>query len=403
MSYDKLINDYFDGNLNESGQELLFNEIANNSETRSDFNQLFAIKHSIINDKHAFVPNPSTSEDLFTNLGINSDSEKSKKIGFWSLYKSNILVSLVSALATAIIMYLLLFDGKDYFRNKNSQVPIISSYYSSDKPYLEIEVPIDNETSDVNINTSQTRYMNEINKLNDRYNEIYNQMVLLEIQNDSLNSPKKNTPVPNNKETVNFAINEKSVFQSNFIIDPNHHNYSNKLNFTPLNVYKSKDKRNVKIEAAIGRYYQNISTDFLERNNAFTDNIRISGLYNLSEEYSMGLDLRQENFYQEFTDLDNNSQNILYQQQPTVYSASLIFRYSPDYLKFFEVSPNVDLTFGASNIGELARIGFGFDYNLFSNTYFYLKSDYTFLSFYHKDINFSSNKLGTHIGLGVEF
>jgi hypothetical protein len=159
----------------------------------------------------------------------------------------------------------------------------------------------------------------------------------------------------------------------------------------------------IKLEAALGRYFQTIGPDFVERNNTFSDNLRLSGLYNLSREYSIGLDLRQENFYQEFTDVNTEGNEVLYQQQPVVYSGSLLFSYSPEFMEFLQVRPNIDLSVGFTNIGELARIGVGFDYYFLGNTYFYLKSDYTFLSFFHKDINFSSNKVGTHLGLGIEF
>ncbi len=77
MNHDNLINEYFDGNLDSTNQELLFSELSNNEELRYDFNQLFAMKLAIGKDTAAFVPAVSTSETLFTNLGIAGASSTS--------------------------------------------------------------------------------------------------------------------------------------------------------------------------------------------------------------------------------------------------------------------------------------------------------------------------------------
>ncbi|PKL81148.1 MAG: hypothetical protein CVV25_01535 [Ignavibacteriae bacterium HGW-Ignavibacteriae-4] len=418
MKHENLINEYFDGNLDSTNQELLFNELASSEELRYDFNQLFAMKMAIGKDTAAFVPAISSTEALFANLGIAGTTSSNSLAGFWTLYKAPILTGLMATMATALVMLWLLPIGSGSNNSEKSRIPVVSSY-SYDTADLTLELPEEknNESNGALIQNRELNKTKELNKivsvnarLNSQLNNLQNQIASLNSITNMLREENKALELSTNQQTNSeLNINKKTmgdnpntVFQSNFVEQPNSFS-SNNANFIINNFNTYNPETSIKLEAALGRYFQNIGSDFVERNNTFSDNLRVSGLYNLSREYSIGLDLRQENFYQEFTDISNSGQKLIYQQQPTVYSASMIFRYAPEYLEFLQVRPNIDLSVGATNIGELARIGVGLDYYLFGNTYFYFKSDYTFLSYYHKNINFSSNKYGTHLGIGVEF
>lgn len=418
MNHDNLINEYFDGNLDSANQELLFSELSNSEELRYDFNQLFAIKLAIGKDTAAFVPAVSSTEALFTSLGIAGAVGSNSIAGFWALHRAPLVTGLIATVTTALVMFWLLPIGSGGSKFENNNIPIVSSY-SYDTADLIIELPeersiesnVKNEQNMVVIGSKERkRIISENTRLNKQLKNLQNQVARLSSTTNKLSEENKELKLYNNQITESkLNLNKKriennvnTVFQSNFVEQPNSFS-SNNTNFVFNNISTYNSETSIKLEAALGRYFQNIGPDFIERNNTFTDNLRISGLYNLSKEYSVGIDLRQENFYQEFTDISNEGQKIIYQQQPTVYSASMLFRYSPEYLEFLQIRPNIDLSVGATNIGELARVGIGLDYYLFGNTYFYFKSDYTFLSYYHKNINFSSNKFGSHIGIGVEF
>lgn len=408
-----MINEYFDGDLEGPNQEVLFGEIAKNEDLRYDFNQLFAMKMAIGKDTAAFVPRTESADAIFSSLGIASVS--SSKFGFLTNNKKQIYTGILTTLATILIMLWLLKWGNSEY---NANIPVVSSI-SMDAPSLTMEIPVEkidaiNQDKAIveraisqdyktiiahnnNLNTHLDMLALDNKKLRADNRSIRNSYAQLAEQNNLEN----NNSISTNNELLNSEYN--SVFESNFVQTPNSLLSKNGNNYIFNNSGVYNPETSIKLEAAVGRYFQNIGTDFIERNNTFSDNLRLTGLYNLSREYSIGLDLRQENFYQEFTDINQSGNKVLYQQQPVVYSGSLIFRYSPQFIEFLNVKPNIDLSVGITNIGELARIGFGVDYYLFGNTYFYFKSDYTFLSYYHKNINFSSNKFGTHVGVGIEF
>lgn len=405
-----MINEYFDGNLDSPNQEFLFEEIAKNEDLRYDFNQQFAMKLAIGKDTAAFVPRTQTTDALFSSLGIAGAS--ASKFGFLPANKKQIFTGIFSTLATVLIMLWLLPLGYSSSEVNINEIPVVSSV-SYDAPNLTIELPeaVVKESSSskgiLNNENINNKSAEKISQLQSRLiaSENKNKHIIEENNNLRLALDNKNNETVQNNNQNDFYANEEynTVFESNFVGKPNNLNTNMGTNYIINNNVAYNPDASIKLEAAIGRYFQNIGNDFIERNNTFSDNLRVSGLYNLSREYSIGLDMRQENFYQEFTDVNELGNKVLYQQQPVVYSGSLLFRYSPEYLEFFKVRPNVDLSVGVTNIGELARIGVGFDYYFLGNTYFYLKSDYTFLSFFHKDINFSSNKVGTHLGLGIEF
>lgn len=414
MNKENLINDYFDGKLDSPNQELLFGELSNSEELRYAFNQLFALKLAISKDITAFVPKSETTNALFTKLGISTIPSENSSFGlFFSKYKKQFLTGAFTSLATVLVMLWLFPKGNSthVIKQHNMDIPWISS---TEKEYKNL-------TSQQQIDDNNYKYDNEISLLkfeNKKISSIINHLTkennLLKSKNDNLNKAIaiiddkydniKSKPITQQQRSPERQKEYATVFQSNFVS----YNNPNSINtFTPNFIYFNNvdvsTNKMLRLEASVGKYFQSIGNGFIDRNNSFTDNLRINSLYNLSNEFSLGIDLRQENFYQEFTDVTNKGEEILYQQQPTVYSGSLLFRYYPEYLKYFQFNPNVELSIGISNVGELARIGVGFDYYFVGNTYFYFKSDYSFLSYYHKNINFSSSKIGSHIGLGIEF
>lgn len=414
MNKESLINDYFDGNLDSSNQEILFSELTNSEEMRYAFNQLFALKLAISKDITAFVPTSDTTNTLFAKLGISAIPSENNSFGlFFSKYGKQFLTSAFTCLATVLVMLWLFPKGNStHINNKyNKDIPLVSSSEKVQK----------NSVSRPATDANSYKYDNEIsllkfdnNKLYGLVNSLTNENNLLKSQNNNLNKAlaiinDKLDNINSKSHSLQQLSPEKqeeyaSVFQSNFVSNNNPNSINSFTpNFIYLNSGEAGNNKTLRLEASVGRYFQSIGKGFIDRNNTFTDNLRINGLYNLSNEFALGIDLRQENFYQEFTGVTNKGEEILYQQQPTVYSGSLLFRYYPEYLNYYQFNPSLELSIGISNIGELARIGVGFDYYLLGNTYFYLKSDYSFLSFYHKNINFSSSKIGTHIGLGVEF
>ena len=331
MQYDNMINEYFDGNLDSTNQEFLFAEMAKNEDMRYDFNQQFAMKMAIGKDTAAFVPRTETTDALFSTLGIAGAS--ATKLGFLATNKKQIFTGFFTTLATVLIMLWLLPLGDSSLEISRNEIPVISSY-DVNLSVLTIEVPKEENNEAVPILPSpnknamlnlyhQEQYLYLSNEVADLNSQLLaakseNQRIMNENNNlkSSLIDITTQPTVSNEQKDIYADENYSTVFQSNFVEIPNNLNTNTSTNFTINNNVAYNPETSIKLEAAVGRYFQALGTDFIERNNTFSDNLRVSGLYNLSREYSIGVDMRQENFYQEFTDVNDQGNKVLYQQQP---------------------------------------------------------------------------------------
>jgi predicted AAA+ superfamily ATPase len=70
--YSQLLNQLLDGELEQSSEAVLYSELANNNELRSEFRDLLKIKNSIKHDNEAFTTPLNTTTALFSSLGFSS-------------------------------------------------------------------------------------------------------------------------------------------------------------------------------------------------------------------------------------------------------------------------------------------------------------------------------------------
>ncbi|MFC2130213.1 hypothetical protein ACFLSQ_02140 [Bacteroidota bacterium] len=70
MSYSKLIHEYLDGQLNMVREDVLFAELAQNSELRVDFNQQVQLQNVALSDMRTISPPADSTNVIFSSLGF---------------------------------------------------------------------------------------------------------------------------------------------------------------------------------------------------------------------------------------------------------------------------------------------------------------------------------------------
>jgi len=114
----------------------------------------------------------------------------------------------------------------------------------------------------------------------------------------------------------------------------------------------------------------------------------------------VGIDMRQEYFYQEYEGLERGV-NYKYMQHPNLFSTGLVAK-----LRFMEISglnSFVQAYLGGNEAGPVGRMMYGLEYSPSSDYHFILGVEGSLLGYYHGDQYFYTPKIGLHYGIGFNF
>jgi hypothetical protein len=132
-----------------------------------------------------------------------------------------------------------------------------------------------------------------------------------------------------------------------------------------------------------------------ERYMNFT-NMGIALYYNISDNFKIGADLRQETFHQVYEGNDKK-----YWQQPNFTTLCGFIRYSINDLGILHPFFQVDA--GANYVGPVLRGQLGIEYSPYPSISFILGGEYSYLSFHHDSQYFGAHKLNFNYGVNLNF
>lgn len=416
------INDFAEGTLNPDLEVNLFNELSKNEELRQELKHHILINNTTKFDKKAFMPAADTTLSLFSKMGFSTLSNESPT--FWQKYKQGIISSLVSASLVAFLFLLFMNPySNSNFNNTNNitltkkvEIPnfpisankeIIKSNQNSFQPKFE------------NSSTNQIKYVYNTMYIYDStiieknvllYNElkILKNKLSLAINNSektSYNYDKQNEIIKLQDELYklhNNSLANKKVDNVNLrtqVPDLN----SNFDNSPKVNLLKQESDMGLILELGMSKDYYTTQENIKPKDIQLLNKSRISLMYKLSNELALGYEMRRENFYLVYNHISNDNQFYIYEQQPNFVSHSIILKYSPNILKFYNINPYISLVGGGNSAGELGRIILGLDCSIYNNNYLYINTDYNFLNYTHESIKYTTSKYGLQLGLGVKF
>jgi hypothetical protein len=115
----------------------------------------------------------------------------------------------------------------------------------------------------------------------------------------------------------------------------------------------------------------------------------------------LGLDFRQENFYQIFTGTNEVNEQYEYRQNPTYFSLALSGRFTFFRSNAFEGIAQGQI--GSTETGIVTRGMIGIQYSPYIDIFFLLGGEAGVLTYKHQNNIFNSNKIGIIYGLGYNF
>jgi hypothetical protein len=402
-------------------EDVLFAELAKNSDLRIEFNQQVQLQNVAMTDMRTITPPAESTNSIFSSLGFSIPSKEymnriaakpanalqmSKTaggaiIGFWKKYAVTVAAIILTAgLTTSVFM---LTDDR---------------FATTDKPVLT-----QNVEKDIPVMSSQTTVTDNITQRQQRTNFAGSFAKQTNAENNS-NSVVKEEPVSIAKTDINSLNSSQNIdiisaYRNDFnassinqqMIDPLAELFNlkparnfNDGNFALLISYPNTSPSNV-----------NISNNLV---NNFETNVNITALYKIGDNWYVGASLGKENFAMNFNrDLYGEKNN--QQQNPALFYYGLTARYSAnlDNLIGLNVSqfakPYLQLYAGSTSmLGFLGSGQLGITLTPYNNIA--LNLGYEVKSFYYQVSSINTNnvvnnklentiKNGLVFGLGMSF
>lgn len=420
MEKELLIHEFLDGTLKSEKEAELFSLLASSEEAKIEFKKQLAVKTTIKGDTAAFTAPASSAVSIFSELGISSALGAGAIAGasqaggfskFWAAYQQGVITFLGTALSAVIIYFTLDFGfGGDSSQEITKSEPQKIIEYK-DKIIEQFVFTNDPEK------LSGDEKQNAINSQN-RFNALQNEIYSLRNQNNELQ--KKLSNYLNSDQFVEIDSKEGIEEQKSFLkIGSSDYAVNNSINLNiqtnfaaqPINSPDFNFQQSRSLQRFVLPYNLEITSmnDFFldQTNNQLTgnnfDNLRLELSMNVNGNWSFGLDLRNENFYQKYNYIIDGQPYIL-EQNPNFYVYSGLIKYSPDFVKGeilgIDQEPFAQITLGAGTPGPVGRLMIGTKFDVFNGLYLKTGLEYSYLNYTQDNLNYQSDKISLQLGIG---
>lgn len=406
MDYNSLIHEFLEGGLSKTREDELFAQFSSNEELRGELRNSINIDNALGKKLSSFAPSAKATIDLFSKAGFGApgfaSEEAPQKTSFFKKYSQGLKAGFFTGLTAIIIVLLLWPEGNigelNALRDNNAALekdkadliakvsvleketqkkaaPVISSIESSQSEtektntiikYVYIEKPASEELEAQN-NSDETPVLKPFNKVNNE------RIVHYSLSGACNQNPEFNTIAPPTVDYGQFAANNE----------------------------EKKILNNFSIELRNTQYWNSSEADELLTEETEFQNIGAALFWNVNKNLAVGIDVRQEKFFQKFVGRDEFDDLYEYKQYPNFWSVSGALRYN--FFSYSAFNVYTQLMLGGVNSGITGRLQLGMEYALTPSTSVMLGAEGSWLHFKYDNAWFDSNKIGVHYGMSFKF
>jgi hypothetical protein len=398
MEYNQLIHEFLEGTLDKAGEAQLFLGLSTSDELRNELKQAISLDKAFNKRISAFVPTSASTIGIFQQLGIGTAAGiagaalagKSAFASFFSTYSQ----AIISGLATLAVTTGLFLGLHTLEKNQDNQSVAQSNQI------------VKSESSSLNNNNSVPNIMsNEV--VPPRVRTIIKYVYLTDNSNQII---EKEALIASNKD-ITIVPHFASFSNFNYPTLPaqiNSDNNSSNLNSLDQPIYNSFTD-NIRIKSDLGLSFEikgngswSLPSSTLPiYSNQLLNNTSLILNYKVSDNLKLGMDIRQENFYQVYKGTNEVNEKFEYRQNPTYLSFSLSGRYT--FLRSNGFEGIVQGQVGGTATGLVTRAMIGLQYSPYKDIFFVLGGEAGVLTYTHQNNIFNSNKIGIIYGLGFNF
>lgn len=442
MNYPRLIHEYLDGGLASNMEDLLFLELAHNSDLRQEFNSQVKLQFISQNDMNNITPPLASTGAIFSSLGFtmpstglpgmqntamkgNAASFSQKAATSFRKIFPNVMTSVLTVAFTGIVLYFL-FDYSFTNRLENLSADIKSNIPVSSS----IETPSSNTSESVIGELSALR--EEISSLkkqllhNNRNNNIFASSIPAKEQNSNPYSSDNNAGFVSHNTSINdnsddnvpvyLALQESGYNPNNQYFELFMPQYDAVYTFQGEPITYIPITTEIKIPTGFDEFTDNTnwglefrgiasssnpSVKINDASNSMFANSSIGVFYRIAKQHSVGIETGQESFGMSFYTIEDGNQ-YLYEQNPMLWWYGAFYRYSATNLGYKQILyPFAQVFAGASSIGPIGKLNIGLEYRPIENISLSIGLETKRLWYVIQDNNYSTNKTGVNYGISI--
>jgi hypothetical protein len=420
METTKLIHDFIDGEMSGAEEEQFFVKLSQNDEMQLELKEQLAIKSAIKADTAAFTPATASTMKIFSAVGFTAPAAAtvattSAASGFlagiattFTNYSQLIIGGLISAaITTAVVLNFVVADKNELAQNnpatQNTAAQVIAQ--NSNIPSVSSGNAIENKAEPQVIEkiVYKNVYITVPDTSQSNVNLAGNSATLDDSVSNLMNSDNLNQ-----EATINFS--NLAVFNTNIP------SYSEDMRNIPnsnidlpiIDINKKDNVWSLEISGSENWYTQSSkdgSNNFISPSKeALFNNTSISLLMKISKDFQAGVEVRNENFFQQYEGKNQQGDQVIYEQQPNFTSYSVLLRYSARSLAIMDnLYPIAQVSTGGNLAGIILRGSGGLYYSPYPGISFLLTAGYNNLTYRHGSNDISSNKISVSYGVNFEF
>ena len=398
-SYNERIHQLLDGELDSPGEAVLFGELAENSDLRSEFMQLLAIRTAVQQDRAGLVPPIALTNSVFTGLGITAPlagaAAGAAGGAVATSWLTKALLPLTAALAAAGLTYGLMSSEQ---RVANSEQRVASSEQrvaNSEQRTASSEQRT--ASSEQRVASSENMELRRLRAEVSRLSEALALAAMTEAEE------------PAQIQVQDVQVEPAEVPVSTTAIDLTH----------TITLARDTDPRVLMPmkEAPIVPEYQDYPSFLVQfrglassgltqvsvaPQTSLMENANLAMMYQLSPQHLIGVEVGNESFPMTFEGM-RSGQLIRYEQQPISTWAGITYRHSFAPIGNSAFTPFAQGLLGGSQFGPLGRLTGGILYSPAGPLSFMLGVEGTSMAYTFQDQWFTSSKLGLTYGMAIRF
>ena len=377
MSDNAVIYKFLDNSLNSEQESELLIQLSYNEELRTDFKTILKINSSVSNFKNSIMPPSSLTLNIMKitehTFPIASNFKSNTKIN------SSIKYSSISVLSAFIgILCFSYFQFNSILNNSLTMRNTMRNDLNNQKPQI-----IANQAPIIS---------NKVIKL-DNFKD-FNKSKSLSIEH-----PKPDSTLITNLNYSKYPTILTHIIDYNYSYLANNNTLDNK--FLPISSDTANTISNFSIEFNNSLNWNLPKETISPSQYSKFNNIQFAIYYDLTTYFKIGADIRQETFYNQYTESDQFGKKYNVQMQPNITSYDLSLRYN--LIEFLTVSVSPQFNFGYNSYGYVIRPGINFQKFLFENISFVTTGEYSIFEFKRQNNWFNSKKLSLVFGINYHF
>ncbi|MDA3844350.1 MAG: hypothetical protein PF588_08300 [Candidatus Kapabacteria bacterium] len=399
MSDIELYKDFVDSKLGDQAEQAFAEKFAYDQNFREGFKSYTAVTNSVRKNISKFGPSSAVTAGIFGSLGYGSAVAATATVSKFAFIKGKLFSSVISAAAASLLTFLIVL-------NSGSGTELIDTNELQDVTNNQVELKTTTNLEPTSSSSiDKNKEVSSITQANFRSNTAKP----IDVNNDNvpviIDKTEQNNRVSDNfssesdqSETLIIPVDQIATLSS----EPND---INEL-ITPKpdqNEYVQIPKNSQNKPLGLQLEIRSTAAWNLPKETIYPSNIakfhNMSAMlsYKLSDNWSVGLSIRQETFFAKYKGTDENQRSVTYEQQPNLLSYGVDLRWSSD--KIFGFNPYLGTAININSYGPVARGSLGGAYYLYPEFGITCELEYSKLFYQHQNNQFSAEKIGINYGI----